>query len=135
VPHDNVPCNKCVLLHWTTHYDVYKTTSVHDQELIHREQHTIMCHVTNVFRCIGLHTMMCTKQQVFTTKNLREWEAMPKMSFNRTSSFANSWLLIMVYSLNIPIHMSLVATTTCANPHRCPVLSSRSPGGNQSIKG
>jgi hypothetical protein len=30
---NNVPRHKRVSLHWTTHYDVYKTASVHDQEL------------------------------------------------------------------------------------------------------
>jgi hypothetical protein len=83
----------------------------------------IMCPVTNVFHCIGLHTMMCTKQLVFMTKNLCEWGAMSKMSLNCTSLFAGSWLLTMGYvcllmnhTSNIPIHMSSVA---CPTPHHC----------------
>jgi hypothetical protein len=90
-------------------------------------------HAINVFRCIGLHTMMCTKQ--LTTKNLREQGAMPKMSLNRTSLFVSSWLLTTGYvcllinhTSNLPIHMSM---NTFPNPHLCP---QRSPGGNQSIK-
>jgi hypothetical protein len=34
---------------------------------------------------IGLFTMMCTKQLVFTAKNICEWGAMPEMSLNCTS--------------------------------------------------
>jgi hypothetical protein len=84
---------------------------------------TIMCPITNVFRCIGLHTMMCTKQLVFMTKNLREWGSMSKMSLNHTSSFAGPWLLTMGYVcllMNHTSNMSSVAMNTCPTPHLCP---------------
>ena len=106
-----------------THYVVFTGSS------IVKKCSTTTCPITNVFRRIGLFTMMCAKQLVFTTKNLCERGAMSKVSLNRTSSFASSWLLAMGYvcllmnhTFNVPIHTSSLTTTTCPNPHLCPEL-------------
>jgi hypothetical protein len=93
---------------------------------------TIMCHFTNVFCCIGLHTMMCTKQLVFTTKNLREWGAMSKMSLNCTSLFAGLWLYNGVCVFAHESHIQQTHSHVISgHKYHIFVLSSRSLGGNQ----
>jgi hypothetical protein len=106
-----------------THYVIFTGSS------IAKKCPMITFPVTTVFRRIGLFTSMCAKQLVFTTKNLCERGAMSKKLLNRTSSLASSWLLTMGYvcmlmnhTLNVPIHMSPLTTTTCPNPHFCPKL-------------